>query len=68
MRRRGLPLVAGFFESADEVAPRAARRRRGACRWSSLACGAASPSPADARGDFLEAAPLEPQLAVDSHD
>ena len=65
----GLLRVGGPFEGLDQV--RLPARDGGAARvdgrlW--LAVPRALNQLADAGGDFLETAPLEPELAVDSHD
>ena len=61
--------IAGPFEGLDQV--RLAARDGGAARVDGrlgLAVPRALNQRADAGGDLFEAAPLEPQLAVDSHD
>ena len=65
----GLFWIAGFFESRHEVRlpPSDGHAARVDGRlW--LAVPRALNQLADAGGDFLETAPLEPELAVDSHD
>ena len=61
--------IAGFFKSLDQV--RLAPGDGGAPRVDGrlgLAVPRALNQLADAGGDFLETAPLELELAVDSHD
>ena len=61
--------VWGPFEGIDQIrlAARDGHAARVNCRlW--LAVPRALNQLADAGGDFLETAPLEPELAVDSHD
>ena len=65
----GLFWIGSFFEGLDQVG--FAPRDGGAARvdgrlW--LAVPRALNQLADPGGDFLETAPLEPELAVDGHD
>ena len=63
----GLFWIAGFFESLDQV--RLAARDGGAARINSRRwLPRALHERADAGGDLFEAAPLEPQLAINGRN